>query len=114
MPQLIEQGMFYLAVPPLYEIKQNKKVIYAYSDAERDEVLSTLTGKYDVQRIKGLGEQSWQSLRESTMAEETRKLIQITPDNIEWCEQILNICMNDKAISDRKDFIISDDIYDLI
>ena len=56
----------------------------------------------------------WHELRESTMSSETRNLIQITLDDIEWSEQILDTCMNDKAITTRKDFIMSDDIYDLI
>ena len=67
-----------------------------------------------IQRYKGLGEMNWQELRESTMAEGSRRLIRITPDNIEWCEQVLDTCMNDKSIAARKEFITSDDIYDLV
>ena len=54
MPEIIEQGMFYLAIPPLYAIKQGKNITYAYSDAERDELLSNIQGKYEVCRYKGL------------------------------------------------------------
>ena len=54
MPQLIENGHLYFAVPPLYAIKQGKNLTYAYSDVERDAIISTLEGKYDVQRYKGL------------------------------------------------------------
>lgn len=114
MPQIIEEGMFYLAVPPLYAIKQGKSLVYAYSDAERDQILSTIKGKYEVSRYKGLGEMPWKELRVSTMAEDTRRLIRITTDNIEWCEQVLDTCMNDKSIAARKEFITSDEIYDLI
>ena len=114
MPQIIEEGMFYLAVPPLYGIKQGKNITYAYSDAERDALLENITGKYEVLRYKGLGEMNWQELRESTMAEGSRRLIRITPDNIEWCEQVLDTCMNDKSIVARKEFITSDEIYDLV
>ena len=114
MPQIIEEGMFYLAVPPLYGIKQGKSVTYAYSDAERDALLESINGKYEVLRYKGLGEMNWQELRESTMAEGSRRLIRITQDNIEWCEQALDVCMNDKSIAARKEFITSDEIYDLI
>ena len=114
MPQIIEEGMFYLAVPPLYGIKQGKSITYAYSDAERDVLLENIQGKYEVLRYKGLGEMNWQELRESTMAEGTRRLIRITTDNIEWCEQVLDTCMNDKSIAARKEFITSDEIYDLV
>ena len=56
----------------------------------------------------------WQELKESTMSKDTRSLIQITLDDIEWSEQVLDTCMNDKAIAARKEFIVSDDIYKLI
>ena len=114
MPQIIEEGMFYLAVPPLYGIKQGKNITYLYSDAEKDEFLKSIDGKSEVIRYKGLGEMNWKELRESTMLEDSRRLIRITPDNIEWCEQILDICMNDKSVAARKEFITSDEIYDLI
>jgi DNA gyrase subunit B len=114
MPQIIENGHFYLSVPPLYAIKHGKQLSYAYSDAERDQIISTIEGKYDVQRYKGIGEMNWQELKESTMDESTRRLIQITTENIEWCEQVLDTCMRDKAIESRKSFIMSDDIYTLV
>jgi DNA gyrase subunit B len=114
MPQIIENGMFYLAVPPLYGIKQGKDLTYVYSDSERDELIASIEGKYEVFRYKGLGEMNWKELRESTMAEDTRRLIQITPSNIEWCEQVLDVCMNDKSIAARKEFITSEDTYDLV
>ena len=114
MPEIIEQGMFYLAVPPLYGIKQGKQITYAYSDEERDTLLAQANGKAELLRFKGLGEMNWQELRESTMSEDNRRLIRITNENIDWCEQQLDICMNDKAIAARKEFITSDDIYDLV
>lgn len=114
LPQLIEEGMFYLAVPPLYGIKQGKTITYAYSDSERDSLIENITGKYEVSRYKGLGEMNWQELRDSTMSETSRRLIQITPENIEWCEQVLDVCMNDKSITERKEFITSDEEYSLV
>lgn len=114
MPEIIDNGMFYLAIPPLYAIKQGKQITYAYSDTERDSLLKNIQGKYEVCRYKGLGEMNWHELKASTMDENTRRLIQITKDNIEWCEQILDVCMNDKAIASRKEFIMSEDFYELI
>lgn len=114
MPEIIDNGMFYLAIPPLYAIKQGKQITYAYSDAERDSLLKNIQGKYEVCRYKGLGEMNWHELKASTMDENTRRLIQVTKDNIEWCEQILDVCMNDKAIASRKEFIMSEDFYELI
>ena len=114
LPEIIEQGMFYFAVPPLYAIKQGKNKHYAYSDDEKNEIIQSLEGKYEIERYKGLGQMPWQELRVSTMSSETRRLIQITNENIEWCEQVLDTCMNDKSIMSRKEFIMSDESYDLI
>lgn len=61
-----------------------------------------------------VGEMSWKELKVSTIDENTRRLIQITKDDIEWCEQVLDVCMNDKSIAARKEFIMSDDFYNLI
>ena len=114
MPQLIENGNVYFAVPPLYSIKQGKNMTYAYSDAQRDEIIESMTGKYEVQRYKGLGEMNWQELKASTMSTDNRVLIQLTNEDLAWCEQILDTCMNDKSIASRKEFIMSDDVYDLV
>jgi DNA gyrase/topoisomerase IV subunit B len=57
---------------------------------------------------------NWQELKASTMSEENRVLIQLTNEDLEWCEQILDTCMNDKSITNRKEFIMSDDVYDLV
>ena len=114
MPQLIENGNIYLAVPPLYAIKQGKNLTYAYSDQQRDEIIAGLSGKYEVQRYKGLGEMNWKELQDSTMNPENRVLIQLTNENMEWCEQVLDTCMNDKSITARKEFIMSDEIYNLV
>lgn len=114
MPQLIENGNVYFAVPPLYSIKQGKNMTYAYSDTQRDEIMETMTGKYEVQRYKGLGEMNWQELKASTMSTDNRVLIQLTNNDLAWCEQILDTCMNDKSIVNRKEFIMSDDVYELV
>ena len=63
MPQLIEKGYVYIAMPPLYKIKFGKKEYFVFSDEERDQVLQTISGKADVQRYNGLGEMEWQELK---------------------------------------------------
>ena len=57
---------------------------------------------------------NWQELKASTMSTDNRVLIQLTNDDLEWCEQILDTCMNDKSIVNRKEFIMSDDVYNLV
>ena len=80
MPELIKQGHVYLAQPPLYYVRKNKKLYYAYSDAERDNLLLQVGKDADVQRFKGLGEMEDQELSETTMDPETRTLLRVNMD----------------------------------
>ena len=80
MPELIKQGHVYLAQPPLYYVRKNKKLYYAYTDAERDVLLEKVGKDADVQRFKGLGEMEDQELSETTMDPETRTLLRVNMD----------------------------------
>ena len=79
MPQLIDQGHLYLAMPPLFRISSGPKVMYAMNDAHRDALLATeFKGKKpDITRFKGLGEMPYVHLRETTMDKRTRSLLQV-------------------------------------
>lgn len=80
MPQLIDNGHLYLAMPPLYRISQGPKTLYARDDAHRAELLETEftgRGKVDVTRFKGLGEMPYAHLKETTMDPKSRSLLQI-------------------------------------
>ena len=80
MPELIKQGHVYLAQPPLYYVRKNKKLYYAYNDVERDQLLEKVGKDADVQRFKGLGEMEDQELSETTMDPETRTLLRVNMD----------------------------------
>ncbi|MBQ1423527.1 MAG: DNA topoisomerase (ATP-hydrolyzing) subunit B [Lachnospiraceae bacterium] len=80
MPELIRQGHVYLAQPPLYYVRKNKKLYYAYNDQERDKLLEQVGKDADVQRFKGLGEMEDQELSETTMDPETRTLLRVNMD----------------------------------
>ena len=80
MPELIKQGHVYLAQPPLYYVRKNKKLYYAYNDVERDALLDKVGKDADVQRFKGLGEMEDQELSETTMDPETRTLLRVNMD----------------------------------
>ena len=77
MPELIKQGHVYLAQPPLYYVRKNKKLYYAYNDQERDVLLEKVGKDADVQRFKGLGEMEEHELSETTMDPETRTLLRV-------------------------------------
>jgi len=83
MPQLIEHGHLFLAVPPLYRITQGGKTLYARDDGHKDELLEsdfTGRGKIDIGRFKGLGEMMPAQLKETTMNRKTRTLLRIEID----------------------------------
>lgn len=108
MRPLIEDGHIYLAQPPLFKVARGKQVRYAFSDAERDQYISELSGennlKVNVQRYKGLGEMDPEQLRETTMDPERRTMIKVTMEDAVKADEIFTILMGDK-VAPRKEFI---------
>ena len=108
MPELIKQGYVYLAQPPLYKIEKNKKIWYAYSDQELNNILVEIgrDGNNKIQRYKGLGEMDADQLWETTMDPERRVLLRVTMDEEASSELDLTFTtlMGDK-VEPRREFI---------
>ena len=108
MPELIRQGHVYLAQPPLYKIEKNRKVWYAYSDEELNQILTEIgrDGNNKIQRYKGLGEMDADQLWETTMDPERRILKRVTIDDTDSSEIDLTFTtlMGDK-VEPRREFI---------
>ena len=101
LPQLIESGKVYCAMPPLYRLTKGKDRVFT-SD---DKLMNSYSKKgYEVQRIKGLGEQNAEELWDSTMNPETRTLVQLTCDNINDIIELYDILMGSSS-KNRRSFI---------
>ena len=111
---LVEERHVYVAMPPLYRIDVGKEVHYALDDAERELLLDRIeaekkTGKIMVTRFKGLGEMDPMQLRETTMAPETRRLVQLTISSDGKSKdpafEMLDKLLAKKRASDRRDWL---------
>jgi len=104
---LVAAGHVYVAMPPLYRIDIGKNVYYAIDDEEKDGVLERIAaekqkGKPQVTRFKGLGEMDPLQLRETTMAPETRRLVQLTIADGDDTNKMLDMMLAKKRVSDRR------------
>ncbi len=107
---LVENGHIYVAMPPLYRIDVGKEVFYALDDSEKEGVLDRIVaekirGNVNVQRFKGLGEMNPLQLRETTMAKETRRLVQLTVSEQKKAENMLDMLLAKKRAGDRKSWL---------
>jgi len=105
MPTLIEKGKVYIAESPLFEITARGKSYFAYTEKEKNEILEKLKGqKVTIQRSKGLGENDPEMMWITTMNPETRRLIQVMPDDAENTQKFFDLLLGDN-LQGRKDFI---------
>jgi topoisomerase-4 subunit B len=107
---LVRAGHVCVAMPPLYRIDYGKQVEYALDDAERNGILDRIRTENPrarpvVTRFKGLGEMSPLQLRETTMAPETRRLVQLTIEAQDQADQLMDMMLAKKRASDRREWI---------
>ncbi|MCK2042915.1 DNA topoisomerase IV subunit B [Chromohalobacter sp. TMW 2.2308] len=107
-PALVDAGHVFVAMPPLYRIDLGKEVHYALDESEKAAILKRLEGKRgtpNVQRFKGLGEMSPLQLRETTMAADTRRLVQLTLATDDGTREMMDMLLAKKRAGDRKNWL---------
>ena len=109
---LVNEGHLYVAMPPLYRIDQAKQVFYALDDAEHDQIIAGIksekaNAKINVQRFKGLGEMNPSQLRETTMKEDSRRLVKMTINPGDSTLDIMTMLLAKKQVPARKAWLSS-------
>ncbi len=104
-PTLIEKGKVYIAESPLYEITSKEQgTFFAYDEKEKADHIASLTGKYTLQRSKGLGENEPEMMWQTTMNPETRRLIKVMPEGMMETKETFELLLGDN-LQGRKDYI---------
>jgi len=107
---LVQAGHIFVAMPPLYRIDAGKEIYYALDESEKKGIIDRLTAekkgkKINIQRFKGLGEMNPLQLRETTMAPDTRRLVQLTIEDGDETDALVDMLLAKKRSSDRREWL---------
>jgi topoisomerase IV subunit B len=107
---LVTAGHVYVAMPPLFRVDVGKQVFYALDEDERNGILDRikaekLKGQVSVTRFKGLGEMNPMQLRETTMAPDTRRLVQLSLDDVKSTDKLMDMLLAKKRAPDRREWL---------
>ncbi|MFC1710501.1 type IIA DNA topoisomerase subunit B [Patescibacteria group bacterium] len=104
MPETIQRGYVYVAMPPLYKISHGKTGKYVYTEEDKEKYLKKVGGNVKIQRYKGLGEMNPKELWDTTMNPKTRILKQVTIDDVEEADRMFTVLMGSE-VPPRKKYI---------
>lgn len=104
MREIVDGGFIYLAQPPLFKVSKGKKMKYAFSDEERDQIIADMGGSCEIQRYKGLGEMDPEQLWETTMDPAFRTMLRVKVEDAQAADETFSILMGDN-VEPRREFI---------
>ena len=105
MPQLIEDGHLFIALPPLFRVTRGRKTRYVYSEVERDAVIEEFGGKVTLQRYKGLGEMNPDQLWDTTINPVGRTLLKVRTQDFDLAEDLVSRLMGPE-VAPRQEYIL--------